>query len=258
MKRVTAMLATFDALTSAIQIAFGETDGPDESEQPVVNEMRRVIQQQEEATRQAELVLAARSAQEEAERHAQQEQLLEQERKAEEAVRLAEKQQQEEIAQRAQETRRARQEAEQARLEQERLVREEAERADREWVASIVKGTDGVRQQLAILRETTSKEEHGTALNALHTLFSQIVAHPEEVKFRRVRRDHPRFQQDIGRHTGGRELLIAAGFRLGAIDDVPSFISTEPDIEKDMDGWSEWFDLLKATLEILEEELIKS
>lgn len=255
--RVTTMLATFDALTSAVRTAFGEDDSSTSCEVVVVNEIRRVVQQQEEAARQAKLESAQRSAQEEAKRQAQQEQLLEQERKAEEAARLAEKKEQEEIAQRAEETRRARQEAEQARLEQEQLAREEAERADREWVQSIAKGTEGVRQQLATLRERTTLEEYGAAMNALHTLFSQIVSHPEEVKFRRVRRDHARFHQDIGRHVGGRELLIAAGFRLGAIDEVPCFISTEPDIEKDMDGWSEWFDLLKATLEILEEELIK-
>jgi hypothetical protein len=39
--------------------------------------------------------------------------------------------------------------------------------------------------------------------------------------------------------------LIAAGFRVGAVDDVPFFISTEPDIEKEMDAWSEWFDFSK-------------
>jgi hypothetical protein len=50
--------------------------------------------------------------------------------------------------------------------------------------------------------------------------------------------------------------LIAAGFRLGAIDDIPCFISTEPDIEKEMDAWSEWFDLLKVTLNLLEQEML--
>jgi hypothetical protein len=62
---------------------------------------------------------------------------------------------------------------------------------------------------------------------------------------------------DIGRHEGGREVLIAAGFTLGAIDDVPSFICKEPNIEKDLDGWSAWFDILKATLEAIEEQMQK-
>lgn len=52
-------------------------------------------------------------------------------------------------------------------------------------------------------------------------------------------------------------MLIAAGFTLGAIDDVPSFICREPNIENDLDGWSAWFDLLKATLEAIEEQMLK-
>ena len=63
--------------------------------------------------------------------------------------------------------------------------------------------------------------------------------------------------QDIGRHPGGKEILIAAGFELGEIDGVPSFISKEPDLESDMDRWSAWFDLLKATLALLDEHLKK-
>lgn len=63
-------------------------------------------------------------------------------------------------------------------------------------------------------------------------------------------------KQDIGRHTGGREVLIAAGFTLGAIDDVPSFICKEPNIEKDLDGWSAWFDVLKGTLEVIEKQML--
>ena len=52
------------------------------------------------------------------------------------------------------------------------------------------------------------------------------------------------------------EVLIAAGFVLGAIDDVPSFLSIEPNLEQDMDKWSAWFDLLKKTQEIIEEQMI--
>ena len=53
------------------------------------------------------------------------------------------------------------------------------------------------------------------------------------------------------------EFLIAAGFELGAIDDVPCYLSKEPNIETDMDGWAAWFDLLKGTLDVLEQEMSK-
>jgi hypothetical protein len=93
------------------------------------------------------------------------------------------------------------------------------------------------------------------ALQSLLTIFQQINAHPEQVNFRRIRRNHDQFVQDIGRHDGGAQILIAAGFKLGAIDEVPCYLCREPeDIERDMDGWSNWFDLLKATFQVLEKE----
>ena len=95
------------------------------------------------------------------------------------------------------------------------------------------------------------------AIGSLYTLFEQIVRKPEETNYRRVRRDHPKFMEDIGQHVGGREVLIAAGFKLVTLDGVPSFLSKEPHIESDMDGWSNWFDALKKTLEVIEEEMLK-
>jgi uncharacterized protein YdcH (DUF465 family) len=144
-------------------------------------------------------------------------------------------------------------------IEMERRAVAQAARAEQEWQASIPRGAGEVRKQIQSLLSSTLVDTAAqtTAIEALHTIFSQIVARPEDVKFRRIRRNHPQFQADIGRHVGGRETLIAAGFRLGSIDDVPSFISTEPDIAKDMDGWSAWFDLLKETLAVIEDALIK-
>jgi hypothetical protein len=101
------------------------------------------------------------------------------------------------------------------------------------------------------------KKSLDVALGSLYILFDQIVRKPEEVNFRRIRRDHPKFMEDIGRHIGGKEVLIAAGFSLEKLDGVPSFFSKEPNIESDMDGWSDWFDGLTKTLEVIEEEMIK-
>ena len=92
-----------------------------------------------------------------------------------------------------------------------------------------------------------------TALSALLTIFTQIAQHPEEINFRKIRRDHPKFDQDIGRHQGGKEILIAAGFQLVTLDEIPCFYSKEPDLENDMDGWSLWFDNLKANLDAVKE-----
>jgi hypothetical protein len=182
---------------------------------------------------------------------------LEQERVEKEAekVRL-EKEQQEQRKQQEEQERIAREnEMFRQQAEQARRLRLDLQSAERAWVASVAKSPDGVKEQLNVLKQSTANDPQAqkAALYALLQLFQQINAHPEETNFRRIRRDHEKFDQDIGRHKGGREILIAAGFELGAIDEVPCFISKEPDIEKDMDGWSAWFDLLKATLKIVQE-----
>ena len=170
---------------------------------------------------------------------------------------------QEEKAQEAAERQRQQQEAAEAELRRQaeavRQRRLAQERAEREWIDSIPKGIDGVKLQISVIKEATKDDMDAqrTAISSLHTIFQQINAHPEETKFRRIRRDHEKFVQDIGRHTGGVEFLIAAGFELGAIDDVPCYLSKEPNIETDMDGWAAWFDLLKGTLDVLEQEMSK-
>ena len=134
------------------------------------------------------------------------------------------------------------------------------------WVESEPhrKTLQGVKEQLDIFSEAAAAASSGSsgssrtdAITALHTIFSQIVAHPEEANFRRIRRDHPRFLSDIGQYAGGKELLIAAGFELGFVEEVPSFVCKEPNIETDMDGWAAWFDLFKGTLALIEKEMKK-
>ena len=141
-----------------------------------------------------------------------------------------------------------------ARVAVERARQAEAA-AERAWLESIPnrKTLDGVREQLTVFAANSPRE----SIKALHTIFSQISAHPEEDNFRRIRRDHPRFLNDIGQYPGGREVLIAAGFELGFVEEVPSFVCKEPNIEQDMDGWAAWFDLLKGTLELIEQMMMK-
>jgi hypothetical protein len=49
--------------------------------------------------------------------------------------------------------------------------------------------------------------------------------------------------------------LIAGGFDVGFVDEVPSFICKEPNVETDLDGWTEWYDRIKGTLQIIQEEM---
>lgn len=248
--RVTTLLSQYDQLVSAMDV-LQESSVVQELEQTVAEiESEKSRQMQDEQERQRQAAESLRKEQEEQQRKLQQEQEDEENTRRQELL---------ELNRRAEESRRARLEAEEARLAEERRVREERQRKDREWMDGIQKGPEGVQQELAELLRATQDDAAArtTAITALHTLFSQIVSHPEEVNFRRVRRDHPKFNADIGRHDGGKEILIAAGFRLGAIDDIPCFISTEPNVENDLDGWSEWFDLLKSTLDIIEQELLK-
>jgi DNA repair exonuclease SbcCD ATPase subunit len=212
----------------------------------------QISQHKEQLEAEAEAIQATKQS--EAERVEQElrlaEQLAEEQRLKKEAAKRKEI---EELAQRAQEARLRRLEEEQ------RAIDEEAE-ADKALLALVpVKGADGVRSQIDRMRTALKDDKKALdiALGSLYTLFDQIVRKPEEVNFRRIRRDHPKFMEDIGRHVGGQEVLIAAGFRLEKLDGVPCFFSKEPHIESDMDGWSDWFDGMKKYLEIVEDEMIK-
>lgn len=163
--------------------------------------------------------------------------------------------------------------------------------ADENLVQSIVKGEEGVKIQLKRLKDeccacpngsdNSSSIIHTVALKALCTMFKQIKASPDILQFRRVRRNHPRFMSDVGRHVGGVELLIAAGFRFKSVygdgdgdgggnsgdsgdddgnninndDGVQCLILHEPNLEHDMDGWYAWFNLVEKTLALIEAEI---
>lgn len=204
-----------------------------------MNEQRRAIQTQEQ-------IELERIANEKllAEKREIEQRLLEEKRKREEEL---------ELSRRAEEARRRR-------IEEEQLALAAEREADANLLSLVpTKGPEGVREQIERMRQALKEDRPAldVALGSLYTLFDQISRKPEEVSFRRVRRDHPKFNEDIGRHVGGKEVLIAAGFRLETLDGVKCFFSREPNIEHDMNGWSDWFDGLKKTLEVIEEEMIK-
>lgn len=254
-KRVKVLLEEFSNLCRVAEIVFGKTtpidndvtlnkETSEERTALLVDSIRNVAEAEIERSRQQEEEERLRLlAQEEARLAAMERALREQAEAIEVRARL-ERQAAEEYARERDLARRAAQ-----------LVQEQAAAADRAWIQSIPnrKSLQGVREQLQIFSENSNME----SLTALHTIFSQIASHPEEVNFRRIRRDHPRFEQDIGQYPGGKELLIAAGFELGFVEEIPSYICKEPNVENDLDGWSAWFDLLKGTVELIEAEMMK-
>ena len=256
--RATTLLDAYDAVRRGVDLAFLCDDGSGATTTlTLVDALQEAVRRDEKsaANAAAEAEASAARAEGSARAAAQRE---------EEGRAAAER----EAARRAEEERAALyQAAFDARIrreEEEERVEREAREADRAFVRSVPKGPEGVRAQIIAIREGCQLEEGrkaaGTfdkAIGALHTIFSQILSHPDEVKFRRIRRDHPQFLQDIGRHPGGKEVLVAAGFKLETVDGVPCFFSREPDVERDMDGWSSWFDGLKQTLEVIEEQMMK-
>ncbi|CAB9500123.1 expressed unknown protein [Seminavis robusta] len=250
-ERVRHLLALFQALQKVVGYAFGLSE--EESLSDGTNSDDCVVARLRETVAAQKAQEAAQGQQQEKLKEAEERRKLEEEerqRQQEEQKRLQaeqeRKRQEEEIAQRAEASRLAARQAQEA-----------AAQAERDWINSIPKGPEGVRTQMKIIKQSTQDDPQAktTALQALLTIFTQIAQKPEEINFRRIRRDHPKFHQDIGRHKGGRELLIAAGFKLQTLDDIPCFFSKEPDLETDMDGWSLWFDNLKANLQVVQEEI---
>jgi hypothetical protein len=263
LRRVSNLLIKYDAIQKGLEIAFYGDDLKntktiiENTNESLVQQLQREIQSQQkqkeemERKKQAEIqtaLLAQLKAEQEEELQRQKEQM-------EETARI--QQEREDLARRAEQVRRERFEDERIALEMEARELQMERQADAMFIASVPKGLDGVKEQLSVLRQNCNKAELDTALGALYTLFSQIHSKPEEIKFRRIRRDHPVFVDDIGRHLGGKELLIAAGFTFTEIDGVKCFFSKEPDLESNMDGWSEWFNLVKNTMNVIEEEMMK-
>lgn len=257
-KRVIALLRVYQDLCRIVLLLFGDITAEQETDvvdtRSIVNTLRQLAaKERDEMQRVAEeqrwravVLEEARIAAEEEARRAHEQALAAQTRREQEAA--------ETVARQAADVR-----------DVARRAQEQAAAANRDWFQNIPhrKTLQGVQEQLRIFsdhchsKNNNNNSNRDDSLNAVHTIFSQIMAHPEDVKFRRIRRDHPRFINDIGQYTGGRELLIAAGFELGFVEEIPSFVCKEPDVEKDLDGWSAWFDLLKGTLELIEQEMIK-
>jgi len=253
-QRVHIIILKYQMLGKAVG-ALCEPLDEDQRCTPVGIVLKTIIQQQEK-----EEAIRKKKLEEEIEQKKAlqklKEEFVEAERQKEELCKTIMKEEEKQrLAELAEKSRSARLEKEEQRQEEERRKREEERQADMKFENSVEKGLVGMKQQLCVLR-TLPKEEYKICLRSLHTLFTQILSKPEEVQYRKIRRDHERFLQDIGRHAGGKEFLIAAGFQL-AVDEneIPCLISKEPDIEKDMDGWSIWYNNIKLAVDVIDEEL---
>ena len=242
---------TFHLKTTATATATATTMEIDDSKKSIAQCLQDYIQnekehkekrKQQEMNQQLQLKSLQKQTQNELEQQLKQK---------EEMLQLKQEQERLELNRKAEEARILR-------IENERRAKEDEIRADEAFLSSVNVGLSSVKDQLQTLRESCcAKDEFDIALRSLHTIFKQITSRPEEIQFRRIRRDHQNFVHDIGRHEGGKELLIAAGFTFQEIDEKKCFFSAEPDLATDMDGWSSWFDLMKGTFQLLDETLAK-
>ncbi|GMH46752.1 hypothetical protein TrRE_jg8447 [Triparma retinervis] len=219
-KKVKKLLDDFDMVS-------GKLDGL------ISGGLLEAFQKVEEEERLAEEARVAAEAEAEKER-------LEAKRKAEEEERLSsmtEAQRQKEKEDEEREKLRVAAEA----ARQVRLQQEEEE----PWVASIEVSTASFLAQLSKLPPTVKP--------ILLQLYSQIKSHPDNENFRRIKIDNEKFANDFGQHEGGKELFLAAGWKLQTIDEPAAKILAlvEPNLEADMDGWMAWFDRIKEIVELL-------
>mmetsp|Transcript_14692 Transcript_14692/g.17884 ORF Transcript_14692/g.17884 Transcript_14692/m.17884 type:complete len:419 (+) Transcript_14692:293-1549(+) len=277
LNRVVQLLDTYELLSFGIDYAFGlklqpspssstlPLPSPSSSSQQdnsnmncstcdnttsLVDILQQSIQTEEEYKQKRKEDEKATELRLEAQRKQEDEALQQELKRKEEEQILKEQQEREELSRRAEEARTQRIENELSALAQEQEV-------DRSLLASVEVGINGVKAQIEILKENCEKEEANVALRALHTIFSQIYSKPEEINFRRIRRDHPRFMDNIGKHQGGVQFFLAVGWRFVEIDGVKCIFSKEPDLETEMDQWSNWYDSIKDTIQVLNEEISK-
>jgi hypothetical protein len=114
---------------------------------------------------------------------------------------------------------------------------------------------EGLHSSLAVLKSGNASDGYLTAVRVMHLFTASIMSKPEEEQWRRIKFGHPKFQAEVGAKVGGLECLAALGFRL-----VPNAVTgdvlfmAEPDVEVDMDAWSDWGDHVAACRGILDKE----
>jgi hypothetical protein len=72
--------------------------------------------------------------------------------------------------------------------------------------------SDPLTAALQAMRAANSPADYQTAVQVLDKLLHNIMAHPLEEKYRRVKKQNPAFQRRLGGIAGGEAVLLAAGF----------------------------------------------
>jgi hypothetical protein len=106
----------------------------------------------------------------------------------------------------------------------------------------------------AKLRSSCGAAEHREALQSLHLIASNAIAHPEEPHFRSLRLLNEHLQHSVARHGGGVEVLMALGFvereTVEGDTSVLHYVMEEPTID-DIDAWARWFEGVKERRDAL-------
>ena len=77
---------------------------------------------------------------------------------------------------------------------------------------------NSLQAALEILRSNHSPQVYATAVTTLDKILSNIIQHPMEEKYRRMRKQNPAFQKKLGGLVGGDAAMKGAGFVL-EVDD---------------------------------------
>lgn len=112
------------------------------------------------------------------------------------------------------------------------------------------------------------------AVGALALYVGNVLSHPEEAAYKRIREGNPLFRQKVGAFPGGIEALVAAGFAplreqvQAQAQDGGEELSLEPgrvaeayprvwvmhEPEVTDAAWTAWYDRVKAVRDRLQEE----
>ncbi|GMI01117.1 hypothetical protein TrST_g9333 [Triparma strigata] len=238
-KSVTEFIASYEKFSEDLANVFAPEGVYESLRQREATEAENMVRAEEErrkAKEEEERLAKIRAEEERLASLTEQQRQEENEAKEREELRIKA-----EIARKERQEREARE-----REEQERKEREEHE-AERAWINSIEVGPAGFKFQLERLPLSARK--------CLLQLYTQINSRPEDELTRKVKLDNERFHEDCGQYEGGQEALIAAGWKLQTLENIKYLTLVEPNLETNLDAWSDWYDAIKANLVTLKEIL---